>query len=233
MNNQKGESPIYNIPEDARMNKVTENEYTILDGITPFQHEILEIKKQTLEQLVPSITVNFIDCLGIDYVYSNPNPNTTDYSLVDIQTNDCAICALSNLFNITWGEAYKLLSDSARSYGLPINHANVINKVMVDNNYEKIYDARFDQLYPYSHFKLIDLLIDPDWQKGNYLINIDFPTPHSTVIKDGKLYDIFEYPYLDHQYPFVIFGRVTAVYTEISNAKEFYDYNTLEDNNEK
>lgn len=233
MSKQKGENPIYIIPENARMIKVTEKDYDILNGTTPFQHKILEVEKRySIEQLAPS-NLNFIKSLNINYVYSNPNINNEDFGLVDISTDDCAICALANIFDITWGEAFKMLSDIAGSYGLPVSHANVINKVLCNNGYEKIYYAKFDPYYPYYHFKLIDLLIDPEWQIGKYFINIDFPTPHSTVVKNGKLFDIFKYPHLDYQYPFVLFGRVTAVYTEISNAKEFYDYNKMENNDVK
>lgn len=228
MSKQKGENPIYIIPEDARMANITEENKSVLNGTTAFQHRILEIENRQLEQVVPSESVDFMSALGIKYVYSNPNVHQQKLSFVNIDSNDCSICAISNLFNITWGEAFKMLSNIARQYGLPINHAVTQNKVLSDNNYEKIYDARFDEYYPYFHFKLVDILTDPAWQTGNYFITIDYPTPHSTVIKNGKLYDIFKFPHLDYQYPFVIFGRVTAVYTEISNAKEFYEYNTLE-----
>lgn len=222
-------SPIYVIPEDARMKNITENDKVIINGATPFQYKILsEEKRELLEQVVPSESFDFINTLGIKYVYSNPNVNEEELGLANINTNDCAICAIANLFNITWGEAFNLLFDVARLYGFPINHANTITKVLCDHNYEKIYDARFDDNYPFYHFKLVDILIDPAWQTGNYFVNIDFPTPHSTVIKNGKLYDIFKYPHLDYQYPFVIFGRVTGLYTEISNATEFYEYNKAE-----
>ena len=62
------------------------------------------------------------------YKYYNSNP-------VGNHTSDCTVRALSKLFDISWDEAYDILSDSAKKMGLMPSSKAVMSAVLRMNGY--------------------------------------------------------------------------------------------------
>lgn len=232
MMERKG-SPIYTIPESERMmnlgNMPVKTHLSILNNCTPEVYRLMT-EEHLKCQLVPD-NFNYMEALGIKYAYADNNLNNNILSMYGIEMNDCVINALANLLDITWGEAHAMLCNAARQIGITEpNNSFVLNKVMLDIGYEKIYNADRDKNYPYISFKLIDLLKDENWTEDiqeKLLITIDYPTPHACCIKGGVIYDTFSVPWTDYKYAFVLFGRVTSIYCDSKSQlmKQFIEVN--------
>lgn len=104
------------------------------------------------------------------FEYYNANPNK--YNI-----DDCTIRALSVAENISWSEAYNLLSNSARKYGLMQSDVRAI---------EDYLDLRYDRI-PFNEKKVGEFIDNHPY--GTYLITM---RGHITVVKDGINYDTFD-----------------------------------------
>lgn len=101
--------------------------------------------------------------------YYNANPK-------DFNIDDCTIRALSVAENISWDEAYNILSNSARRYGLMQSDVRAI---------EDFLDLRYDRV------KICERTVGEfvkNHPKGTYLITM---RGHITVLKNGINYDTF------------------------------------------
>lgn len=103
------------------------------------------------------------------YRYYNANPN--DYNI-----DDCTIRALSVAESISWDEAYKILSNSARKYGLMQSDVRAIEDFL-DERYERV---------PFYEETVGEFVANHP--KGTYLITV---RGHITVLKNGNNYDTF------------------------------------------
>lgn len=104
------------------------------------------------------------------YKYMNMNPNGNN-------VEDCTIRAISVAEGISWDEAYRKLSDSARKMRLMMNSVTAIEDYL-DEHYNRVcFNDRtvgeFTETHPY----------------GTYLITMK---GHITVLKDGINYDTFD-----------------------------------------
>lgn len=104
------------------------------------------------------------------YRYYNANPK--QYNI-----EDCTIRALSVAEGISWDEAYNVLSNSARKYGLMQSDVKAI---------EQFLDLKYDSVPIYED--TVGEFIK-NHKKGTYLITM---RGHITVLKDGINYDTFD-----------------------------------------
>lgn len=104
------------------------------------------------------------------YRYMNKNPNQFD-------VEDCSIRALSTVLNISWADAYDLLSESARDLGLMMSSVDAV---------EEFLDSRFDRVPIYE--KTVGEFIK-NHTRGNFLITMP---NHITALVDGYNYDTFD-----------------------------------------
>lgn len=103
------------------------------------------------------------------YRYYNANPN--DYNI-----DDCTIRALSVAESISWDEAYKILSNSARKYGLMQSDVRAIEDFL-DERYERV------PIYEETVGEFIE-----NHKRGVFLITMP---RHITVLKNSINYDTF------------------------------------------
>ena len=103
------------------------------------------------------------------YRYYNANPMLNNIE-------DCSIRALSVAENISWDEAYRILSDYARKRGLMLSSVMSIEQFL-DDNYNRVcnYDMTVQDFIEENPY-------------GTYLITMP---GHITVVKDGINYDTF------------------------------------------
>lgn len=111
-----------------------------------------------------------VRCNIMSYKYYNANPNKSNIE-------DCTIRALSVAEGISWDEAYKLLSDSARHLGLMQSDVGAI---------EKFLDLRYRRVPIYE--ETVGEFID-NHPRGIFLITMP---GHITVLKNGVNYDTFD-----------------------------------------
>ena len=102
------------------------------------------------------------------YRYYNANPNLSNI-------DDCTIRALSVAEDISWDDAYDMLSDSARDLGLMQSDVRAI---------EKYLDMRYDRVPIYE--RTVGEFIN-NHRQGTYLITMP---NHITVLKDKGGYNI-------------------------------------------
>ena len=96
--------------------------------------------------------------------YYNANPNKSNI-------DDCTIRALAVAEDISWQEAYDILSQSARDLGLMMSSVEAI---------ELFLDSRYDRVPVYE--ETVGEFID-NHPKGTYLITMP---GHITVLKGSK-----------------------------------------------
>lgn len=101
--------------------------------------------------------------------FYNANPN--NYNI-----DDCTIRSLSVAEGISWDEAYDLLSNSARKYGLMQSDVKAI---------EDFLDLRYYRVPVYE--ETVGEFIE-NHPTGTYLITMN---GHITVLKNGINYDTF------------------------------------------
>lgn len=104
------------------------------------------------------------------YRYYNANPK-------QLNVADCTIRALSVAEGISWDEAYDLLSQSARDFGLMQNDVRAI---------EQFLDERYDRVPIYE--RTVGEFIK-NHKRGVFLITMP---GHITVLKNGINYDTFD-----------------------------------------
>lgn len=85
----------------------------------------------------------------MSYKYLNVNPN---YANIE----DCSVRTLSVVEGISWDEAYKKLSNSARKLGLMMNSVKAI-ETYLDRHYERVpikvrTVGEFIDTHPYRYF---------------------------------------------------------------------------------
>lgn len=104
------------------------------------------------------------------YRYYNSNPNK-------FNVDDCSIRSLSTVLEISWADAYDLLSDSARDLGLMMSSVEAV---------EEFLDTRYERVLIFE--KTVGEFIK-NHTRGKFLITMP---NHITALVDGYNYDTFD-----------------------------------------
>ncbi len=119
--------------------------------------------------------------LNIKIERFNPNP------FKDIEDHgDCTIRALCKLYDLSWSEVYKELSDIGLNNGVMNNSMIAIEKFLKERNAELLFSWKYNR--GGDPIRLIDIIGDQTFKNGKYFIGIIYPN-HCIPMIDNIIYD--------------------------------------------
>ena len=113
------------------------------------------------------------------FMYFNPNP-------MGRSVKDCAVRAIAGALNVSWEEAYDMLTDMGKKMGDMPDGDNVWGAVLRMNGFRRMtIPNTCPTCYTVAQFAY-------DHPKGMYVLYLG---GHVTLVYDGKIYDTWDTSY--------------------------------------